>query len=502
MRRAVAKTGRMAYAPADVKVRILEMSAEGQRPRVSAAEPSRRSSNAPAGDVALAGEAQAPSAAATRPDEPILMLDRTVGAEYTRSRRFRTFSSLIEVPAFRWYMLSMMGNWSGMQMQQVVRGLLAYQITDSFGALGGVALANALPRLLLALVGGVLADRASRRLVLQAGQSVSAILTVAVAVLIFTDQLRIEHLYIAAALQGVSMSFSMPARQAMIPDIVGEERLTNAIGLNASGMNTMRLFAPATAGVLIALVGFGWVYMLMAALFTLAVLGMFKVPKTTATVSAPAASGHRGRGAGTRGGFNAMVEGFRYLGRNPTLRMLLVVHLFVVVLALTFQRLAPGFVSEVLAADEDQAAWRLGALLTVMGGGALLGSLVIASMPSKGRGRLLLWSIAIFGLALMAFAVSQNFWVSLPIAFVLGIGQSGRQSLSQILIQSHTENEYRGRISSIMMMEMGLESFGTFAIALVAAAFGAQIAFGSVAVALLLVAVLVATFLPSYRRID
>ncbi len=493
----------MAYAPAYVKVQIAGLASKGSVRAVSAVEPSRPSSPTPSRATTGAAEALAAPEDTLAPEEPILTIDRSLGAEYAPSQRFRTFSSLIEVPAFRWYMLSMTANWSGMQMQQVVRGLLAYQITDSFSALGGVALANAIPRLFLALVGGVLADRASRRLVLQGGQTVSAILTVATATLIFTDRLRIEHLYITAALQGVAMSFSMPARQAMIPDIVGEARLTNAIGLNASGMNTMRLFAPATAGLLIALVGFGWVYVLMAVLFSMAVVGMFKVPKTSGMASGTAVpAGRRGRGAGTRGGFTAMMEGFRYLGRNPTLRMLLIVHLFVVVLALTFQRLAPGFVSEVLSDNEDQAAWRLGVLLTVMGGGALLGSLVIASMPNKGRGRLMLWSIAVFGLGLMAFAISQNFWVSLPIAFVLGIGQSGRQSLSQILIQTHTENEYRGRISSIMMMEMGLESFGTFAIALVAAAFGAQFAFGSVAVALILVAILVAAFLPSYRRLD
>jgi len=436
-------------------------------------------------------------------DEPTITIDRSIASTYARKRRFRTFDALIEVPAFRWYMLSMMGNWSAMQMQQVVRGLLAYQITGSFTALAGVALANAIPRLFLALVGGVLADRASRRVVLQVGQSVSAILTIAVAALIFSDQLRVEHLYIAAALQGVAMSFSMPARQAMIPDIVGEDRMTNAMGLNASGMNTMRLFAPATAGFLIALIGFGWVYVLMAVLFTLAVVGMFKVHPARGTRPAAAAGTVRtGRGAGTRGGFAAMVEGFRYLGRNRILRILLIVHLFVVVLSLTFQRLAPGFVSEVLAVGEEQAAWRLGVILTVMGGGALVGSLAIASLPNRNRGRMLIGSVAVFGVALLAFAISQNFWVSLPIAFVLGVGQAGRQSLSQILIQTHTENEYRGRISSIMMMEMGLESFGTFAIALVAAAFGAQVAFGSVAVALLLVAFVVATFVPTYRRLD
>ena len=71
-------------------------------------------------------------------------------------RRLRTFDSLIDVPTFRWYLFSMIGNWSALQMQQVVRGFLAYQITGSFAALGGVALANSVPRLVLALSGGVI----------------------------------------------------------------------------------------------------------------------------------------------------------------------------------------------------------------------------------------------------------------------------------------------------------------------------------------------------------
>ncbi|MGE3960375.1 MAG: MFS transporter [Dehalococcoidia bacterium] len=467
---------------------------------------SSSTSSARPADAGMAG-AVAESDADARADagtEAEATVDRSISAEYTSSRRFRTFDSLIEVPAFRWYLLSMMGNWSAMQMQQVVRGSLAYEITGSFTALGGVAIANALPRLFLALVGGVLADRASRRLVLQAGQLASAVFTAAIAVLLFTDQLRIEHLYVAAALQGAAMSFSMPARQAMIPDIVGEERLTNAIGLNASGMNTMRLLAPATAGILVAYFDYAWGYALMTALFTLAVIGMFRVPKQptarAASTSSPilrAGHGHR-----SRGGLKEMNEGFKYLGRNPTLRMLLAVHLFVVILTLTFQRLAPGFVAEVLASDEQQARWRLGVVLTFMGAGALIGSLAIASLPNRKRGRLLIGSIALFGVALLAFAVSQSFWISLGIVFILGIGQAGRQSLSQILIQSHTENAYRGRISSIMMMEMGFESLGTFVIALVAGAFGAQVAFGSVAVALLLLALVVTLFLPAYRRLD
>ena len=136
-----------------------------------------------------------------------------------RIRRVRTFDSLIEVPAFRWYLLSMTGNWSAMQMQMVVRGFLAYQLTGSYAALGSVELASSVPRVLLAMSGGVVADRASRRVIIQVGQVFNAMLAGVLAGLLFAGLLRFEHLIIAAIVQGVSNSFVMPARQSMIPEI-------------------------------------------------------------------------------------------------------------------------------------------------------------------------------------------------------------------------------------------------------------------------------------------
>lgn len=428
------------------------------------------------------------------------------------SRRLRTLDALIDVPVFRWYMLSMLGNWSAMQMQNMVRGWLAYEITGSFAALGGVAIANSVPRLVFALSGGVLADRASRRYVMQFGQSVSALITAGITVLLFADMLTYEHLLIAAFLQGASMAFTMPARQAMIPEIVGPARLTNAIGLNAAGMNSTRLLAPAVAGFLLAIVGTELVYALMSAMFAMAVLAMFKVPKNPVPPEGFAASGAAtnttevtrrgtGRGAGA-GGLKDIIEAFKYLRTQKVLAMLLGVHLFVVLFTMPYQRLLPGFVSEVLATSSEQTATYLGLLLTFTGGGALFGSLVIASLPDRRRGLLLILSSVVFAVALLALAWSTSIWLSLAIVVILGIGQAGRQSLSQILIQTHVDNAYRGRISSIMMMEMALEAFGTFAIALVAVAWGAQWAFASVAFGLLGLMVLVFVTMPTYRRLQ
>jgi len=412
-------------------------------------------------------------------------------------RRFRTFDSLIDVPAFRWYLLSMTGNWSALQMQQVVRGFLAYQLTESFVALGLVELGNSLPRVALALYGGVVADRASRRVMVQMGQGISAAIAMILATMLFTNVLRFEHLVIAAVIQGSVNSFALPARQAMIPEIVGQTRVMNAFALNVFALNTMRLVAPAIAGAIIAAIGSAWVFAVMAILNVLAVVAMFPVPAinaarraatTGATIAAAApvldTHGRRASRTGTR----EIGDAFRYLRGQRLLMILLGLQGITAVLALPYQRLLPGFVDEVLSSSPEETAVLMGLLLTFTAVGALVGSLLIASLPNRARGRLLIASLAIFGIGLLGFALSHWFWVSAGIVLVLGVGQAGRQSLINILIQSTVADEFRGRVSSILLLEDGVDSLGIFAIAVLAAAVGPQAALGAVAVALLVLA--------------
>jgi len=154
-------------------------------------------------------------------------------------------------------------------------------------------------------------------------------------------------------------------------------------------------------------------------------------------------------------------------------------------LALPYQRLLPGFVDEVLSGGHpDRTAILMGLLLSFTAVGALAGSLLIASLPSRNRGKLLIGSLVIFAIGLFAFSASTTFWLSAAIVIVLGVGQAGRQSLIQILIQSYVSDEYRGRISSIIVLEDGIESLGIFCIAVLAQAVGPQLALGAVAITL------------------
>ena len=162
----------------------------------------------------------------------------------------RTFESLGD-RNFRWFFISTLGQFGGIQTQMLAMGFIVYELTGSPGRLGLVALVNAIPSLAFSLYGGMLADRLPGRLVLQVGQGFQALLAALVAVLLFMDLLRYEHLIAIVFFQGAGMALMMPARQAMIPEIAGEERLMNAISLSAAGMTTMRLIAPAIGGALL-----------------------------------------------------------------------------------------------------------------------------------------------------------------------------------------------------------------------------------------------------------
>jgi hypothetical protein len=181
------------------------------------------------------------------------------------------------------------------------------------------------------------------------------------------------------------------------------------------------------------------------------------------------------------------------------LLLLLGMHIFITILAMPYQRLLPGFVSQLLSETPDQAATRQGLLLTLTAVGALVGSLTVASLPNGFRGKLLLGSMALFGSMLLLFSQFTVFWINAAIVVVLGVGQAGRQSLQTVLIQSNVSNEYRGRVSSIQMLEDGFESFGIFAIAVAAGIFGVQETLAVVSICTVLLAGGLWVFSPTYR---
>ncbi|MFH1639174.1 MAG: MFS transporter [Chloroflexota bacterium] len=403
----------------------------------------------------------------------------------------RTFSSLGN-PVYRLYYGGLMGQRAAMNMQMVARSLLVYRVTGSAAILGLMSLAHALPMLCLSLFGGVIADRIQKKHILLVGQGTSAVISLGIALSLTLGYLSSEHagswwiLAVAGLLQGIVMGLMMPSRQAIIPEIVGEEQLMNAIALTNMGTNVLRLLTPAVTGFLIAALDFEAVYYTMTSLYLMAVVFISFMP-LTGTIAV------RGKRA-----LRDIKEGVEYVRRDATILLVLVFTLFAVLLSRPYILMMPVFTEDILKVG----AAGMGTLLSVSGIGAIIGSTVLASLPNKKRGVMLLVSSLIMGLALVGFSCSTSWYLSLAVIVFVGLGEASRMTLSNTLLQYYVSDEYRGRVMSIYMMQMGLASLGTFAAGLLTEAMGVQLAIGGFAAVLVLLSILALAFVPRIRRLE
>ena len=412
-------------------------------------------------------------------------------------RNLRTFTSF-KYPAFRLFYGAVIGQMAAMNMQMVARALLVYELTGSGFALSIMALGNAAPMLFFSLFGGVIADRVEKKYVLLAGQAASAIVSLVVAITLMTGLMSEERsgswllLVVAALVQGTIMGLMMPSRQAMIADIVGQEELMNAVALNTFGMNAMRLLAPVPVGFIIYFMGYDAVYYVMTAMYVVAVVFIALMPKS-GVVSL------RGRGA-----MRDVADGLRYVKGERTILMVLAVIFVVTLLSMPYMMLLPALTEDVLGIDERG----YGFLLMMSGVGAMLGSIVLASLPNKKRGLMLILGSLVLGIALVGMFFSAS-WVpgyAVPLAFgfifFVGIGQTARMTLGNTLLQYYVQDAYRGRVMSLMMMEFGLTSFGVVFAGILTDMIGVQWAVGGMAILLIGFSIYAMLFMPRITKLD
>lgn len=377
-------------------------------------------------------------------------------------------------------------------MQQVARGFLVYDITGSEAALGTISLAFTVPMLLLSLFGGVIAERVQKKYVMLIGQLVMAAVAFGIAMALLFDLIDAENpeswwiLVIASVLQGTVMGLMMPSRQAILPEIVGEDQLLNAVSLNVMGMNFFRITAPALAGFLIHAFDYEAVYFTMSGLYLSAVILVSLLPTTGKLESKKKAV------------LTDIKEGLQYIRREKNILFVLVFTLVGVVLSFPYLMMMPVFAVDILKVG----AGGMGILISISGVGAIVGSLLLASLPNKKRGLLLLGGTLLLSLALVSFSASRSWPLSLIIIAIVGLGQSSRMTLGQTLVQYYTDGAYRGRVMSIYMMNFGLMGFGVFAAGVLAEAFGVQWAIGGFAAVLAVMSVLALIFIPRIRKLD
>jgi MFS family permease len=363
---------------------------------------------------------------------------------------------------------------AALNIQMLARGYLTWELTKSPIAVVVVGAGFAPPILLLSLYGGAVADRFSRKRIIQLGQLGMLTLTMFIGISISTETVTVYHLVGVSLLQGTIWAFLMPARQAIIGQLVDEEHLTNAVALNASGMSLMTVAAPGIGGLVYGYGGAALTYYMISGLTFSALILMNFVP-----TMAPVAKG-------TRHMWGDIKQGLAYTWYNRTVLVLLLVSLSTALLAMPFRTLLPVQIEEVFKL-EVQA---LGLLMSMIGVGALIGSLVIAGLSKNSRrGWVLLITSMLSGVAILLAAATTSYAVAVVIMVLIGLGDSGRRALNVSLIMEQTEEEYRGRVMGVYMMNFGLIPLGAIPLGFIASFFDVRIAFALAGGGLLAVAI-------------
>lgn len=424
------------------------------------------------------------------------------------TRKIRTFESFSSAP-FRWYFVSMLGVFGAMNSQMIAKGVLTYDLTGSFAALGTLALANAIPGMALSLHGGVLADRMPKKLIQQVGNTLNALNTLSIVLILLAGVMRWEYMIVNAAIQGIIQALMMPARQSMIPDIVYPRQVMNAVALNNAGMNISRLMVPAGVGFLMEVAPYYWAFALITFFYVFSAVTLIRVPNRPINVppeeqvafqpsGRPTFRGHAAPRGAKGAALGDLVDGVKYLFRDRTILTILAVNMMMVMFSMPYMQMLPGFVKEVLHGGPGLQ----GLLTSVTGIGSLAAALVIASLPSKRRGTIFIAGSVVLGIALIAFSASSSVMITLPVMLFIGVGQSVRMALSNVLVQAYTDDQYRGRVMSIYMMEMSIVQVGVFAVGFASDIIGVQWALGLCSVALVALSLATFALVPRMRNLD
>ena len=405
-----------------------------------------------------------------------------------RSVARRTFHSLGN-PQYRRFWVSLIVLMAGVNMQMLARGQLAWDLTNDTFMVALVGSAFAPPILIFSVFGGTFADRWNRKKMIQYSQLAICVIAGFVGFTIYMGWISIWILMVAGFAQGMGWSFMMPARQSIIPQLVSKNEITNAIALSASGMALMTLSGPGLGGLAYAWIGPANTYFLITGLMFIAFLMMSGVRVTGDAVS------KRQREEKV---LSAVWEGLRYSARNKTILILFILLLSTTMTSMSFRSLMPAQVDLIFGGDELE----LGILMSMIGVGALLGSLFIAGLTENvRRGIILLLATGMSAMAILVSTFVSIFFVGMVAMMVLGLGDAGRRSLNASLLMEQADEEHRGRVMGIYMLNFGLTPIGAIPLGILAEATDIRVAFAVAGCVLAASVLLTWVMTPRIRRL-
>ncbi|MCH8940547.1 MAG: MFS transporter [Chloroflexi bacterium] len=332
---------------------------------------------------------------------------------------------------------------SGQQMATMTQMWLIFELTGSALQLGLLGLARAIPGVALNLVGGVLADKVDqRRLLMYSNVGMTALYFI-LATLALSGSLEVWHVMAVVFGTGAFEAFQQPSRQAIFPNLIDRKDMMSAVGLNSTIHPGTRIFAPLIAGVLIDQVGMG----LEGAAVALYLVGGLYLTFSIALLRIHMAPVQRARSAG---GFQSMVQGFRYVANHRIFMLLIMTSFSSAIFGMAHITLLPVFTEKLMG---ESTGFYL-ALLTSAGGvGGLAGAFVAGSLGSiRRRGWLMIGGAGSFGLSLILFAISPWYWLLVALEWLASASNQMFSVTSQSTLHALVPDEYRGRVMGLWGM--------------------------------------------------
>ena len=417
--------------------------------------------------------------------------------EYTRSRPMPALRfSALSHRDFRIYWIGYVISVSGQQMLWMMQPWLIYEISGSKVFLGVNAIAQAIPATALVLLGGVIADKFDQRKLLLGVQAAYIVLIGGLAALALTELLVVWHMFAFAFLLGAVASFENPARQSMFPHLVSRDVMPNAVAMNSMIHPGTRIIAPVTGGVILAVVMAATDSPRLAAgaVLLLTVAGIMVYTVMLMRVHLPPIK--RSRGGSVVGD---MVAGAAFVRHNPIFAALIGVAYYTMFFGLAATVLFPVVAKDIL----DVGPFWLSVVHTGVGVGSVTGVVIAASVPEpRFQRRLLVGGTVALGVALVLFAFSTIYVVSLFLLFVMGTGSSMSNVAVQANLQMLVPNDFRGRVMGIWgIVHTSVRPLGEMQMSGIAAAVTAPFVIAASGGAVIALALLFAGTNGSLRRL-
>lgn len=396
----------------------------------------------------------------------------------------RTFSALA-VRNFRLYFGGQVISVSGTWMQRVAQSWLVLELTGSGAAVGGVTAFQFLPILLVAPMGGLIADRMDKRKVLYVSQSLAGLIALTLGLLVLTDRVELWMVFALALALGVVGSFDNPARTAFVMEMVGRSRLTNAVGLNSVLVNSARIVGPAVGGLLIVTVGIGICFIINAFSYLALIGALLLMREQEIERSAP-----EPRRAGQ------LREALGYVWGEPVLRVPLVMMGVVGLFVYEFEVILPLFARFTFGGNADT----FGTMFAAMGLGAVVGGFYTATRGER-PARALIWMAYAVAGAVTATALMPTLWMALLTLVVVGATTTAFLTLGNAVMQLHSVPEMRGRVMALRAAAvLGSRPLGAPIVGWIGERFGPRYGLALGAVAALAVAAWAHRWVATYDR--